>query len=223
MKLEKQLNLITKNPAIGVVYTGTQVVNKKNRTIGITKPWLRGNIFSKLLKRNYVGSCSEVLVRKECLDSTGFFDENLPAFQDWDMWIRLARHYQFDYISEPLIRYTVHKNRISNRPFARLQAARVMFEKFSRDLNTQVNRREILGYWYYRFGRIYSECGDMRKGRKEFVKAMSKDPYNVVYSIRLLTSFFGQVFYRTLSRSLGSNLPSSFKSKLRAEYYVIAP
>lgn len=212
-KLEKQLNLINKNLDIGAVSTGAWIINKSSKIIGSGIPSPRGNIFPKILKKNCVGNCSMVLVRKECFEKVGLFDENLPAGEDFDLWIRLAKHYQFDYVNEPLILYRVHEKRISTNPYATLQAAKLMFKKFSKELNTSVNHKKILGYWHYQFGRIYCECGDIGKGRKEFMKAISKDPYSFIYHIRLFASFFSLTIYNALRRLLESLLPEPFKSK----------
>lgn len=143
-----------------------------------------------------------VMVRKECFNRIGLFDENLPAGQDWDMWIRLAKHYQFDYINEPLVFGRFHEKRISTNPCAKMQGAKLMFKKFSPDLKTADNHRKILGHWHYRFGRLYSECGDMRKGRAEFIKAIIEEPYSAVYYARLFASFFGFRIYNVLRRLL---------------------
>ena len=213
-KLEKQLDLINKNPEIGAVYTGAYRINKSQKIIWCKFPSLRGNIFPDILKKNYVGSCSSVLVRKECFNRIGLFDENLSAGQDWDMWIRLTKHYQIDYVNEPLVLYRVHEKRISTNPCAKMQAAKLMFKKFSTDLNTSVNHKKILGCWHYQFGRIYCECGDIGEGRKEFMKAISMDPYSFIYYIRLFACFFGLTIYNALRRLLQSLLPESFKSEI---------
>ena len=84
-KLEKQLSLINKNPHIGVVYTGAWRINNSAKVAGYIFPSLRGNIFPKILKKNYVGGCSMVLVRKECFEKVGLFDENLPGGEDFDL------------------------------------------------------------------------------------------------------------------------------------------
>jgi hypothetical protein len=42
-------------------------------------------------------------MRKEFFDSVGLFDEDLPACEDYDLWLRGALHFPFDFIPEPLI------------------------------------------------------------------------------------------------------------------------
>jgi len=184
-KLEKQLDSVNKNLEIGAVYTGAWTINDGGKITSVKIPSLRGNIFPDILKKNYVGSCSMVLVRKECFDKIGLFDENLPAGQDWDMWIRLAKHYRFDCVRECLVLYRVHEKRISTNPYAKMQAAKLICKKFSKELNTSVNHRRILGYWHYRFGMHYCRCGDTREGKKEFVKAIINDPFSTLYYTQL--------------------------------------
>ncbi len=145
-----------------------------------------------------MGSCSKVFVKKECFDRIGVFDENLPAGQDWDMWIRLAKYYQFYYISEPLVLYRIHEKRISTNPCAKIRAAKLLHKKFSIELNASTNREKILARWHYQLGTIYSECGNIAKARKEFMKAVSKNPYSFIYLSRLFASIFGLKTYNAL-------------------------
>ena len=44
-----------------------------------------------------------VMVRKDILDRTGYFDPNLRSAEDHDLWIRIAKAgYQFGYLNEKL-------------------------------------------------------------------------------------------------------------------------
>ena len=212
-KLEKQLDLIKNNPRIGVVYTGALEINNSGKVRGFHIPSRRGNIFPDILRKNYVGSCSRVLVRKECLDKSGFFDENLPAIQDFDLWVRLAKRYEFDYVEEPLVLYRVHEKRISTNPYIKMQAIKLIKKKLSKELD-MVNNRKILGSWHYAFGRVYCRCGDMGAGKREFVNAIRKDPFSILYYTRLFASFFGLTIYNALFRLLDSALPTSFKDSI---------
>jgi len=145
-----------------------------------------------------------VLVRKECFEKVGLFDENLPAGEDFDLWIRLAKYYQFDYVREPLVLYRVHEKRVTSDPYRSLIAKKLLFEKYSVELTTSFNDREILGFWHYVLGVRYCECGDVRRGKKEFVKAITCNPFSILYYARLLASFFGSKVFSLLTRRLDS-------------------
>jgi len=36
-------------------------------------------------------------------EKSGTFDDNLPSFQDYDLWIRVAKHYDFEFVDKPLV------------------------------------------------------------------------------------------------------------------------
>ncbi len=88
---------------------------------------VRGNVFNKLLTGNKIaGSGSAVLARKKCFDSAGGFDESLSACEDWDMWLRLAEKYEFDFVPENLVKIRRHRENMQ-RDAARLFRNRLLF------------------------------------------------------------------------------------------------
>lgn len=104
-KLSRQIELMDASPAnVGLIYTGIE-----NRTSGGAKtfvPTLRGDVFASLLKVNKMHGCpSTALIRREVFDMVGKFDRTYPAIEDYEMWIRIARFWRVDFISEPLAAY----------------------------------------------------------------------------------------------------------------------
>jgi len=61
-----------------------------------------GNIFERSLSLCLV-SPSAVMLRRELFDDVGLFDENLPACEDYDMWLRISCRYPVHLIDTPLI------------------------------------------------------------------------------------------------------------------------
>jgi len=61
-----------------------------------------GMIFEPSLKLCLV-SPSAVMIRQDLLDTTGNFDENLPACEDYDLWLRISCRFPVYLIEEPLI------------------------------------------------------------------------------------------------------------------------
>ncbi len=39
------------------------------------------------------------------MDRVGYFDEGIPAIEDYDYWLRVAQHYHVDFVPDPLVRY----------------------------------------------------------------------------------------------------------------------
>jgi len=48
-----------------------------------------------------------VLVRREALEKTGYFDERLSSHEDWDMWLRLSFHFPFLFLPGVVAVYNV--------------------------------------------------------------------------------------------------------------------
>ena len=61
-----------------------------------------GDIFEKSLELCIV-SPSAVLIKKEVFDKIGYFDEHMPACEDYDLWLRISLHYKVGLLSEKLI------------------------------------------------------------------------------------------------------------------------
>ena len=114
-KLAKQVALLdASGPEVGAVYTGyIRIDLDSGRQIATVLPKERGDVLRALCAGNCVGGPSAVLVRRECFERAGGFDEQMVGCCDYDMWIRIAQHYQFEFIQEPLVLYSVHENRLS--------------------------------------------------------------------------------------------------------------
>jgi len=53
-------------------------------------------------------STSLAVVRREVLIKAGLFDETLPSFQDFDMWLRCLAFGDFGYVGMPLVEFVQH-------------------------------------------------------------------------------------------------------------------
>jgi hypothetical protein len=62
-------------------------------------------VYDTLLRRNVIHGTSGVMLRRAVAERVGFFDEGIPAIEDYDYWLRVAEHFEVDFVSEPLIRY----------------------------------------------------------------------------------------------------------------------
>ena len=117
-KLEKQAAALGSDPGAAMVYSRYRtiagetvsgpVLPKDGRCPG-------GEIFRDIYLRHFI-ACSGVLVRREVLDRTGFFDEApaLTAAEDTDLWLRVAAEGRILCASEePLFLYRVHAGNAS--------------------------------------------------------------------------------------------------------------
>ncbi len=69
-----------------------------------------------------------VVVRKQCLDQVGGFDEQLQMFEDTDMWLRLLR-YPVVFLPRVSLWRRVHDSNVSHGRWAHLDDMRTLFER----------------------------------------------------------------------------------------------
>ncbi len=104
-KLERQMSAMQHAAeTVGVVYSGfLRFENKFAKYLPSgSRAEIGGRILAALLRGNFV-TTQAVLIRKGCLENVGMFDEQFPRLQDWELFIRLAVHYDFICIDEPLL------------------------------------------------------------------------------------------------------------------------
>ncbi len=104
-KLARQLPLFRGRPEVGVVYSDYSRMDADGKPLpnGPTQMH-RGKVSGPLLIENFVPA-STTVVRRACFERCGGFDVALRTGEDYEMWLRLSAHFEFDFIPEPTMRY----------------------------------------------------------------------------------------------------------------------
>jgi glycosyltransferase involved in cell wall biosynthesis len=114
-KLEKQMPLFEGNPKVGVTYTGVTIIDEKgNFRESRPSKGLRGDVFKESFHQSIPGFSASI-VRKEVFEHVGMFNESIPLAIDFELWLRVAMHYHFDFIDEPLVYYRTGHANLSKR------------------------------------------------------------------------------------------------------------
>ncbi len=105
-KLQKQLQALQQNPAAGGAYSWTLIMDAAGESFypGNCESFA-GDVYGQLLLSNFIGSGSNMLIRREAIEQTGGFDSSLRSHEDWDYYLRLSRHWPFAVVNEPQILY----------------------------------------------------------------------------------------------------------------------
>jgi hypothetical protein len=86
-----------------------------------------------LFKLNFVPFGTAV-VRRRCLDELGAFDEHYRMGIDWELWLRLSVHYEFDFVDTETYVYRVWPGQMSSDWRGRYDHAfRIMHEFLARN------------------------------------------------------------------------------------------
>lgn len=114
-KLEEQLGCL-QDPQVGVVCSGAKEIDEDGGLLtqrSVTIPG--GDTRRNLICENFV-YCSSAVVRRELLDAHDLeFRCGRQGTEDWDLWLRLAKHTTFASVQRPLIEYRVHPASTSRR------------------------------------------------------------------------------------------------------------
>lgn len=120
-KISRQVELFEARPELGVVFTDARVSYHGNQT---DRTWVQimssydtlvsmnGELptpWKLILNENFIPTCM-AMVRRDCFDRYGMFDETLRFGEDWDLWLKFALHCDFYFISEPLGSITRNKD-----------------------------------------------------------------------------------------------------------------
>ncbi|MEO0456164.1 MAG: glycosyltransferase [Cyanobacteria bacterium P01_A01_bin.114] len=107
-KLHDQYQALRENPTAALAYSWTEYIDDSGAFFrpGM-RPSFRGDVYRRLLVSNFLECGSNPLVRRSALQKVGGFDADLPPSEDWEMWLRLARRYDFALVESPQILYRV--------------------------------------------------------------------------------------------------------------------
>lgn len=183
-KIEKQVQVIERS-GVALVYCGNVSKNDKTGEIWNKKTeYFRGNVFEELLFRNFIGSTSFPLIRKELLCNVGGFDPLMQSAQDYDVWLRLSKLYEIDYVPEPLVIYHEHEGEsITGNPEKKKNGLERINQKYEQYLNAD---RKLWWKRHIGIARYYALNGDLKASLKFWFKCVCKCPHMVKDNVEYL-------------------------------------
>ena len=114
-KLEKQINYLEDNQQ-DICFTKLKIIDKDSRVVKREDKEDLYNLYDNRQKNSsewlkfffYYGNSliqSSVLMRREVVKRVGFFNLAYVQAHDFDFFIRAAKHFEFGFIEEPLLKY----------------------------------------------------------------------------------------------------------------------
>jgi glycosyltransferase involved in cell wall biosynthesis len=102
-KLRVQMEFLQRNPSAVACQTQEIWIRRGRRVNPKTKHKKpSGDIFKQSLKLCLV-SPSSIILRRSLFEDAGFFDEGLPAGEDYDLWLRISCRYPVYLIDKELV------------------------------------------------------------------------------------------------------------------------
>ncbi len=115
-KLQAQKELLEQNPEIQICHT-EEIWIRNGRRVNQMKKHAKcgGHIFQNCLPLCVI-SPSSVIIHRELFDAIGNFDEELPACEDYDLWLRICATHPVAFVEEPQItKYGGHQDQLSQQ------------------------------------------------------------------------------------------------------------
>jgi glycosyltransferase involved in cell wall biosynthesis len=133
--------MMTRPEDVGLHYCGLRrEVNGRPLEIPRQDEFIEGRVYERLLSGNVIGTPC-VLVRRHAFEFVGGFDARLGRLQDWELWLRLAVHYDFACLRDYLVNARRSEDSISNDDSAFVDALCFVVERHASALRS---RPEIL-------------------------------------------------------------------------------
>lgn len=115
-KLEIQYQALMKSPQFRIGHSDEIWIRRGQRVNPMKKHAKQGGeIFFHCLPRCVI-SPSAAIIHRSVFERVGFFDETLPACEDYDLWLRICAVYPVLYIPVPLLKkYGGHGDQLSGK------------------------------------------------------------------------------------------------------------
>ncbi len=93
-KIEKQIDFINKeDSSIGGISTLVKFVDENEQQVRLSQPYKSGKIYKQILRRQVDVTTCSIMLKRECLDNAGYFDESLKRHQE----IQLLSYFTYKY------------------------------------------------------------------------------------------------------------------------------
>jgi glycosyltransferase involved in cell wall biosynthesis len=179
-KLARQMPLFAAQSEFGVVYSDYERMDGEGRPLQKGPTHMhRGRVSGPLLIENFV-PYSTAVVRRECFDRIGGFDETIRMGLDYDLWLRLSAHCQFDFIPAPTARYRIWAGQMSKNYRQRYKSGIHIMQNFLDHNPGAVDQAVVRSAWAHTYtGRgnvILWQEKDRRAAFRDYLRALSFRP-----------------------------------------------
>lgn len=179
-KIELCVDYLQNNPEFGFVYTAAYFIDETNN---ILREYPRrprtGWIAKKLLLKNFIPNSTPV-IRRECFERAGLFDQSVFTPADWDMWIRLSENYKAGYINLPLTKYRISGSYIlKNLEQTETEELLILTKALSRNRGLGKHfKNEVISNTYLRSAINYLLVSDFSSAKNKFLSSLNRNTFN---------------------------------------------
>ncbi len=182
--LEEMKNLIDANLKVNPGFLWCNVVREYEEKDGVRivedLPWKPhfaslDKAYEGFLRHRRTGTNYGLVVRRDCFDRVGLFDESMPAAEDTDFLIRMAREYPFAVIPKTLVKVHIHSGpRLTAEKIKNAIAYEKIIEKHNEFIESKPSLAADL---YYKTGWLFYASQKKRIARSYIGKCLKAKPF----------------------------------------------
>ena len=140
-KLERQIEIMEQQPDVALCHTAFDIIDQNSEVT--ERGWARDlKSYAQLLSDSHI-CVSTVVVRRKCLSVSGLFDPLLGACEDYDMWLKLSRHYELAFVPQTSALYRVHGHNMSGNPALMAREVTFVLNRHLRLVRQKGNRATV--------------------------------------------------------------------------------
>ena len=180
-KLALQLPLFDGEGRVALVYSRAEYMDDAGRplpTQQLAKP--SGRVYWRLLEGNCVPT-SSVVVRRGCFERAGGFATDMIWAEDWYLWVRVAREWEFGFVDRVLVRHRSHGSALSaQRGKAYLGALDALARAARDDRRPRTRRiaRRTRRRLHRTQGLRMADADDWASARRPLLQALARWPFD---------------------------------------------
>jgi glycosyltransferase involved in cell wall biosynthesis len=197
--LDEMLELLTgilkAQTEVGVAYGRGQAISVTGTPFNLLlgrAPQYPGDFFRSLIFDDC--TCNVAIVaRRECFERAGDYDEALIANEDWDMWLRVARHFHFCFVDQVVVLVRWHDGNITSLDSPRfgevLRQRTLPLDKLFRDPTLPADLRALKSTAY---SNVHAFCctrwlqrRDLAMAAREFREALKVSERPFITALRV--------------------------------------
>lgn len=205
--LERTGQMLARRPRAGACYGNFEMRDEAGSLVRrVRARAVDGNGYLLLLRYNFFCT-STVVVPRACLERLGVFSESeslAGGCEDWELWLRIAKHYPIAHIPEALVAYRVHPPGGSLSTADRWFTSFQVMSRLILDHLQGKEKRRVAGWHDFVRARWYLAHGEMQEAHHMIRKSLSEFP---ALDRRLL-------FWLLMQRRLALRLPTRIRARL---------
>ncbi len=165
-KIEKQVNCILKaGESVGLVYCWSINIDENDVIIGHCPTLkLEGKVYTALLFQNFISNASTPLMRRACFARIGgyncqFKQQSAQGCEDWDIYLRIAEHYEFQAVPEFLVGYRQVIGSMAGNYKSMLKSYELVMANVQQrhpETSDSIYRLSKIFYYNYMLGKFYN-------------------------------------------------------------------